>query len=257
MSAPARVEPTQLTRTEARALTDRIKTRLEHTWGDLSEAYERGAWTALDFPTWESYVNTEFGISRSRSYQLLDQAKVVREIQAAAAVHIVDITEAAARDLKPHLAEVVEQVREAVADVPVPERPAVVAQVVTDVREQVIADRATGEVLPSLDRSSSNGSAGSDEWSPSSALDTKPTRPPGKRPSSPPRPSTIEEDFVEATRDLRRAADRIERLTADARFPSRARKLIDKHRPGIDNAVESLQIAVIRMDQVAGRGVKA
>lgn len=121
---------------DARALTDQIKTSVEKTWRLLLNAHEWKAWAALGYGTWEAYVRAEFGIGRSRSYQLLDQAQVVREIEAAAMSTVVDISEREARDLKPHLTEVTNAVREAVADVPEPERPAAAAQAVKDVREK-------------------------------------------------------------------------------------------------------------------------
>lgn len=87
---------------EARDLTDRIKASVDKTWQLLLNAREWNAWSSLGYGTWEAYVREEFGIGRSRSYQLLDQARVVREIEAAASTSV-DITEAAARDLKAHL----------------------------------------------------------------------------------------------------------------------------------------------------------
>lgn len=253
--------PYTCTEEEARALTAEIRGRANDLWRLLSRAYEIRAWAALKHPTWESYVRAEFDIGRSRSYQLLDQAKVVREIEAAAGVHSVDVSEAVARDIKPRLSEVTEQVREAVADVPEPERPAVVAEVVRDAREQFIADRRSGEVLspeawanadaPGGEVASgllADGAApsppGPDGWSPSDALDHKPKRPAASKPA---RPSTVEESFTEAALELRKAVDRVERLSADGRFASYAAKIGAKHRGGLDYAIEGLKIVQIRL----------
>jgi hypothetical protein len=132
---------------EARALTEQIKTSVEKTWRLLLNAHEWNAWGALGYSTWESYVRAEFGIGRSRSYQLLDQARVVREIEAAVST-TVDITERDVRDLKPHLAEVTEAVRDAVADVPEAERPAAAAQAVKNARERFRPQTAPAPVAP-------------------------------------------------------------------------------------------------------------
>src|SRR5919106_4677116 len=68
----------------ARELTNRIKTGLEGIFDQiyeveqlLLEAHNRRAWQALGYKTWEEYVKTEFDLSRRRSYQLLDQARVI------------------------------------------------------------------------------------------------------------------------------------------------------------------------------------
>ena len=49
----------------------------------MLEAHDRRAWQALGYPTWEQYVKKEFNLSRSRSYQLLDRAKVTHALFAA------------------------------------------------------------------------------------------------------------------------------------------------------------------------------
>jgi hypothetical protein len=87
---------------EARELTEQIKGSVEKTWRLLLNAHEWNAWAALGYDTWESYVRAEFGIGRSRSYQLLDQGRVVREIEAAVSTNV-DIKEAQARELAPLL----------------------------------------------------------------------------------------------------------------------------------------------------------
>jgi hypothetical protein len=266
---PRDVRP-PLTRHEARALTDSIRRSVERTWSQLEEAHERRAWVALDFPSWESYIVAEFGIRRSRSYQLLNQAKVIHEIADAAGVHNVDITEATARDIKPRLAEVVEEVRDAVEDVPEDERPSVVADVVSEARARFIADRDTGEVLspdewrqanPSIQPVESDPAstavtpppAPDDGWSPSDALERRPRpRSSGPRPApATPRPSTIEQSFDAAAVELRKAVDRVERLSADPRFASAAQKIGDKHGEGIAYALEGLGLVRIRLRKQA------
>lgn len=71
---------TACTEAEARAITERIKTAAEAIWSLLLEAHERHAWAALGYDRWEDYVRAEFDMTRGRAYQLLDQARVVREI---------------------------------------------------------------------------------------------------------------------------------------------------------------------------------
>lgn len=98
---------------EARALTDTIRNAVDVVWALIARAHAGGAWKALGYETWSDYVQSEFDMSRSRSYQLLDQARVVREIESAVPDGTqVRITEAAARDLKGVLEEVVPEIRE-------------------------------------------------------------------------------------------------------------------------------------------------
>lgn len=100
---------------EARAITNRIKDAVESTWSLLLEAHDRRAWHILGYASWRDYAITEFGIGKSRAYQLLDQARVIREIEAAGSTDV-EITEAEARDIKPVLAEVVDAIAAVVAE---------------------------------------------------------------------------------------------------------------------------------------------
>lgn len=93
-----------MTPAEARTLTDTIKAAAETMWSLLRDSHDLGAWAALGYSSWREYAMTEFGISQSRAYQILDQAKVIAEIEAASST-TVEITEREARDLKPVLDE--------------------------------------------------------------------------------------------------------------------------------------------------------
>jgi len=109
----------------------------ERVWALLLAAHERRAWAALGYDSWRAYAMAEFGMGQSHAYRMLDQGKVIREIEAAAGSPIGEISLEAARDLKPHLALVVDRVREELADVP-PERAAeVVREVVATERERI------------------------------------------------------------------------------------------------------------------------
>jgi hypothetical protein len=68
---------------EARALTDEIKGATERLYALLLQAHEGRAWSALGYDSWRDYAMTEFGMSQSRAYQLLDQGRVIQAIEAA------------------------------------------------------------------------------------------------------------------------------------------------------------------------------
>lgn len=105
-----------LTRAEARDLTETIKSNVDSLWSLLKESYDRRAWAALGYGSWREYATTEFGMSQSHAYRLLDQARVIAEIEAAANSPMGEIlSERDARDLKPVLAEAKRAVEEATA----------------------------------------------------------------------------------------------------------------------------------------------
>lgn len=69
-----------LDKSEARDLTDRIKVELSATWDLVAEAYERRAWTALGFDSWDAYCRTEFGEARLKLPRE-DERDVVRSLR--------------------------------------------------------------------------------------------------------------------------------------------------------------------------------
>lgn len=138
---------------EARNLTDRIRAATESLWGLLLEAHERQAWRALGYGSWRAYATTEFGMGQSRAYQLLDQARVVVAIAEAADSTTVEMSERAAREIKPRLAEVVDIVRDRTARVAKERVAEVVREVIAEERAKSNAkaetDAAFAEFRPS------------------------------------------------------------------------------------------------------------
>jgi hypothetical protein len=140
---------TDMTLDEARAVTDRIKVTTEELWSLLLAAYEGKAWRALGYSDWAAYVAGEFGMSRRHSYRLLDQGVVIRELAAASGqsvTHGSQITERAAREIKPDLPRITDEIRERVEAGEEPE--AAVRQVVEENREERRAHRRPAEALP-------------------------------------------------------------------------------------------------------------
>ena len=101
-----------MSRDEAQLLTSRIKSGLGEVPLLLLEAHERRAWVPLRHHSWERYVRTEFGLSRSRSYEILDQARVKRTLGTLVGEgHLPPISALAAVQIKPYLNEVVAEIR--------------------------------------------------------------------------------------------------------------------------------------------------
>lgn len=111
----ANIQKTAITEAQARQLTDRIKSAADQLWALLLQAHESKAWTALGYKNWRDYAVAEFSVSQSRAYQLLDQAVVVTAIQEAANSTMVEISERAAREIKPVIREVAKEISAKVA----------------------------------------------------------------------------------------------------------------------------------------------
>lgn len=102
---------TTFTERQARAITDQINAKSGELFSLLQQAHDGGAWAALGYSNWRDYATAEFSVSQSRAYQLLAQARVVTEIREAANSTLVEISERQARDIKPILADVKQEIR--------------------------------------------------------------------------------------------------------------------------------------------------
>jgi hypothetical protein len=69
---------------QARELTEQIKIGVRSICLLILTAHDGRAWIPLGYSSWEAYVRAEFGFSRSRSYELLTQGRVMSTIQSAA-----------------------------------------------------------------------------------------------------------------------------------------------------------------------------
>jgi hypothetical protein len=138
---PANAQPPASGDQGARALTERIRRATRHVCLLLLEAHERRVWLALGYRSWEQYVRQEFGFSRTRSYELLDQGRIVLAIKSAASLtDLPDISPYAALQLKHHLGEVVSVIRERTAGLPEQRAMAIVGEVIDERRAWVVRD---------------------------------------------------------------------------------------------------------------------
>lgn len=83
---PLVIDPTSakrrpiLTAEEARMLTLEIQRTSVRLWLLVTEAHDRSAHFAMGYESWDDYVRSEFKMSPSRSYQLVDTGHVMREL---------------------------------------------------------------------------------------------------------------------------------------------------------------------------------
>lgn len=77
-----RQTPTEMGRKEAESITQDIKDNFGSLGSMLVQARDRKAYKALGYRTFESYCKTEFGKSISSAYRLIEDAKVVAQLEA-------------------------------------------------------------------------------------------------------------------------------------------------------------------------------
>ena len=111
-------EPGVLSRVEARQVTEAIRATSELLYVLLARAHAGKAWRALGYRSFEQYVRAEFDMSRSRAYQILDQARVIEALEAVLpeASAPLALSESVTRDLKTLLPQVVAAIEQHIAE---------------------------------------------------------------------------------------------------------------------------------------------
>jgi hypothetical protein len=70
------LEPADMSRDEARKLTDRVKWDMVAVGEKLRQLHDRRGWKALGHGSWESYIKHEFGYTRQWAYLQIQAAEV-------------------------------------------------------------------------------------------------------------------------------------------------------------------------------------
>jgi len=143
LSGGAQLDTTPLNNEQARQLTDSIRNASEVLWMLIAKAHSGKAWQALGYSSWGDYVKEEFDMSRSRAYQILDQARVIQAIEAAVpeGTPVSPISEAVARDLKDVLEDIVPTIRERTEGLEPNEAAAVLEEIVEEQRDRIREQR--------------------------------------------------------------------------------------------------------------------
>lgn len=100
-----------ITKEEAAKLTQDIKSTSTALYVLLKKAHDTKAFIALGYNTWSEYIEKEFEFSRTRSYQLINQANVIDEINDASG-EVLYITERDARSIKSRLPEITKKLKD-------------------------------------------------------------------------------------------------------------------------------------------------
>lgn len=104
---------------EAVALNETIKSTAEVFHVLVYKAFTGRIWIPLGYNSFTEYVNEELNMSRSRAYQLIDQAKVIEKIaQIAPEGTDVHIKEVVARDLKKVIDNLIPEIERGLEELP-------------------------------------------------------------------------------------------------------------------------------------------
>lgn len=101
---------------EAQAITDSIRNAVDCLGALVEQAHDRRAWKVMGYATWQAYVSEEFGFTRQRSYQLLDQGRVAKALSEATGdlSNVFDISARDAAAVKDDLPKVAAEVKQRV-----------------------------------------------------------------------------------------------------------------------------------------------
>lgn len=147
---------------QAKELTEYIRSTSNVLYVLIERAHSGKAHTALGYKTFEEYVRAEFDISRSRAYQLLNQSRVISEIESALPEGTpVHITEAAARDLKHALDDLVPEIRERTADLTPDVAGEVLEEMVANYREEKLRAKEEADTEDDFNDEEEGGYTGS------------------------------------------------------------------------------------------------
>lgn len=246
----------QCSEATARALTDQLRQSLTVAWDLLVEAYQRRAWAALGYQSWDAYTDAELGETRLRLPR--EQRREV----------VASMTEAgmSTRAIGSALGVSREQVRrDRTRDTNVaPEPEPIDVEIVHD----DLGDRIARELAASDDSYAEQAAAAAyaermghnrpieerreearrlSEVAPTHVLGTD-----GKTYTATPKPAAqrrrpLPQAFWEAAYDLTKVTERIERLADDDRFPQNAGEVAARHRNDLIRARDALQGVINRL----------
>lgn len=100
-----------ISKEEAVKLTQDIKSTTTALYVLLKKAHDSKAFIAMGYNSWAEYIENEFDFSRTRSYQLINQANVIEQINDASGETLY-ITERDARSIKSRLPEITKKLKD-------------------------------------------------------------------------------------------------------------------------------------------------
>lgn len=218
------VEPVDwtLSATEARTLTDKIRTTLQFGHKLIVDAWKGSAWSALGYESWDAYCAGEFNEARMIRMDREQRREIVAEMRQAGMS-------------TPAIASGIGVSKSTVHnDLPVLEERGV------DLPDQITRTDGRGHSARWASRPASQ-SPGVDTTT--GEIRDEPTVTQAR--SAPRRALT--DQFFDAAYDLTKAVERVERLAADDRWSQNADKVAAKHRNDLIRTRDALQGVINRL----------
>lgn len=135
----------ELSYEEAQSLTEHIRAATDVLYVLIQRAHAGKAWKALGYASFGAYVGEEFNISRSRAYQLLNQASIIDQIASVAPEGTrIPLSEAAARDLKTLVSDLVPEIAEGTEGASPEEAEDFIKSLVEDYRDNQRSESSAG-----------------------------------------------------------------------------------------------------------------
>lgn len=126
----------ELNEEEARDLTNKIRTTTNVLYLLIARAHAGKAHIALGYSSFEAYIREEFNYSKSYAYKLLNQANVIKAIEAVAPEGTqVYVSDATARGLKASMDDFIPELEERLAERP-DDAGAVIEELITEYKER-------------------------------------------------------------------------------------------------------------------------
>lgn len=130
----------ELNEDEAREITNKIRTTTNVLYILIARAHAGKAHQALGYSSFEEYIREEFNYSKSYAYKLLNQANVIKAIEAVSPEGTqVYVSDATARGLKASMDDFIPELEERLADAPADEAGAVIEELITEYKERQAA----------------------------------------------------------------------------------------------------------------------
>jgi len=223
----------QCSEATARALTLALRQSLTVSWDLLVEAYQRRAWAALGYESWDAYTDAELGETRLRLPR--EQRREVVASMTEAGMSTRAIGSALGVDPMTVSRDRSAGVAKATPDEPID------AEIVDEPDD--LGDRIARELAASDGDYAEKATAPE----PKPVLGTD-----GKTYAVAPKPAVqrrrpLPQAFWEAAFDLTKVTERIERLAADDRFPQNADEVAAANRNDLARARDVLQDVIDRL----------
>lgn len=224
----------QCSEATARALTLALRQSLTTSWDLLVEAYQRRAWAALGYESWDAYTDAELGEMRLRLPREQRREVVASMTEAGMSTRAIGSALGVARNT-------VKADQREVGQIDPPDDEPVDAEIVPEpddlgdriARELAAADEQYAEQAATPEPREVLGTDGKNY--------TVPTKP------AAPRRRPLPESFWQAAYDLTKVTERIARLADDDRFPQNADQVATANRNDLIRAIDALQGVVNRL----------